>query len=146
MTYAKDCNYIMNHLVPASGQADSLQGELLRECEKLRYEAQNNGNYNWDDWFAYFCDHIYRSLCSQPCFSDEEKQGFAAILEFFRSCGEYARFILDNDDLPDDYPVDINRIAYVDDNLYDMIADAIGKMHYEAGMNIPYTANPDMYR
>ena len=73
MQYGKECNHIMNNLVPARGQADSLQGELLRELEKLRYEAQNNGNQNWDEWFVFFCDHIKAQLCSQSIFSDEEK-------------------------------------------------------------------------
>jgi len=33
--------------VPASGPPASVQGELLRCVEKLRDEAQRNGNVNW---------------------------------------------------------------------------------------------------
>ena len=43
--------------VPKTGQADTLCAELLREVEKLRCEAQDNGNMNWDDNFAFFCDN-----------------------------------------------------------------------------------------
>lgn len=146
MKYADECNYIMQNMIPESGQANSLQGELLRECEKLRDEAQRNGNYNWDEWFEYFCIHIRDSLCEEKFFSEEEKQIFTDTLNYFKSCGEYAKFIIDNDDLPDDYPVDLDRIAYIDDNLYDIIADAVGRMHYEYKREIPYTINPDMYR
>lgn len=147
MKYAKECTYIMKHLIPESGQANSLQGELLRECEKLRYEAQVNGNVNWwDKWFEYFCDHISKTLCEQSFFSAEEKQEFTVILDFFKSCGEYAENILYNDNLPDDYIVEIDKLAYTDDNLYDIIADAIGRMHFEIGKEIPYTIDPDMYR
>lgn len=146
MQYAKACNEIMETLVPPSGQAECLQGELLRECEKLRYEAQTNGNYNWDEWFLFFCDHICESLCAQPYFDAEKKQEVQDITLYLKSCGEYARAILDDDSLPDDYPVDVERLAYVGDNLYDILADCIGRMHTEAGKLLPYTKNPQMYR
>ena len=74
MKYADECNYIIENFISESGQANCLQGELLRECEKLRHEAQVNGNYNWDKWFEYFCDHIRESLVEQVFFSTEEKQ------------------------------------------------------------------------
>lgn len=53
--YFKECKRIWKKLVPKQGQADTVQGELLREVEKLRHEAWNNGNINWDDNFAWFC-------------------------------------------------------------------------------------------
>ena len=34
--------------VPPRGQADTVQGELLRAVERLRDEAMRNGNCNWD--------------------------------------------------------------------------------------------------
>ncbi len=146
MKYADECNYIMENLIPTSGQASTLQGKLLRECEKLRYEAQTNGNYNWDNWFEYFCNHISKSLTEQNFFTIEEKQEIKDIVNFFKSCGEYATNIIYNDDLSDDYPVDLEKLAYTNDNLYDMIADAIGKMHFEIGKEIPYIINLNMYR
>lgn len=39
-----------------------MQGELLREIEKIRCEAQDNGNINWDDDYSYFCDFISGKL------------------------------------------------------------------------------------
>lgn len=50
--------WVWRHLVPKSGQASSVQGELLRIVEKLRWEAQNNGNGNWDDRFTMLVDFL----------------------------------------------------------------------------------------
>ena len=46
--YFDECKYIWKNYVPQAGQADKLQGELLREIEKIRCEAQDNENINWD--------------------------------------------------------------------------------------------------
>ncbi len=89
---------------------------------------------------------IYAIRYAKKNFSARKKRIFTDTLNYFKYCGEYAKFIIDNDDLPDDYPVDLDRIAYIDDNLYDIIADAVGRMHYEYKCEIPYTINPDMYR
>ena len=44
--YFDECKYIWKNYVPQAGQAHNLQGELLREMEKIRCEAQDNGNIN----------------------------------------------------------------------------------------------------
>ena len=67
--YFDECKYIWKNYVPQAGQADNLQGELLREIEKIRCEAQDNGNINWDDDYSYFCDFISRKLTEQPVIS-----------------------------------------------------------------------------
>ena len=47
------------------------------------------------------------------------------IMRFLKDCGEYSeRF--GSGKIPDD-EVNIDRIAYVGENLYDRIADAVGK-------------------
>ena len=51
--YLAECQYIWKNYVPESGQSEVLQGELLREIEKLRNEAKDNGNVNWDSNFSY---------------------------------------------------------------------------------------------
>lgn len=55
--------------VPKDGQADTVQGELLRSVEKLRWEAQKNGNINWDDSFVLFCDYIENVLTTSNVFN-----------------------------------------------------------------------------
>lgn len=66
--YFDECKYIWKNYVPQAGQAHNLQGELLREIEKIRCEAQDNGNINWDDDYSYFCDFISGKLTEQPIF------------------------------------------------------------------------------
>ena len=48
--------WIWKTLIPKSGQAEFVQAEVLRVIEKLRWEAQNNGNINWDDRFEMMID------------------------------------------------------------------------------------------
>jgi hypothetical protein len=49
-------------LVPASGQATTVQGELVRCAMRLNSEAYRNGNMNWDAGFrkmhAYLRAHL----------------------------------------------------------------------------------------
>lgn len=46
--YQKECGDLWRQLVPASGQADTVQGELIRVVVKLEDECFRNGNMNWD--------------------------------------------------------------------------------------------------
>ncbi len=142
--YFEECKYIWKNWVPKSGQADNLQGELLRELEKLRWEAQENGNINWDEDFDYFCVHIRDSLCAQPLFSNAEKEEIELIMGFLRSCGAQARklhlgVVLDEEAEPD-------KLAYVDDDLYDRIADKIGFLQQTVVGPLPYEHNDQLRR
>ena len=74
--YFEECKYIWKNYVPSRGWANGLQGELLREIEKIRCEAQDNGNINWDDDYSYFCDFISERLCEQPIFTATEKAAY----------------------------------------------------------------------
>lgn len=71
--YFNECKRLWKSSVPKSGQAKSLQGELLREIEKLRHEAQDNGNINWDEDYSYFCDFIVSSLSAQSIFPNAKR-------------------------------------------------------------------------
>lgn len=62
MDYIQKANELWEAYVPESGQAATLQGELLREIEALRTEAQENDNINFDEDYAYFCDFILQTL------------------------------------------------------------------------------------
>ena len=48
------CREIWTRWVPKRGQSTVLQGELLRQIERLRHEAQANGNRNWCRDHAFF--------------------------------------------------------------------------------------------
>ena len=62
--------WVWKNLVPKSGQSAWVQGELLRCVEKLCWEAQNNGNCNWDEGFEILADYLESTLCGEPGFSD----------------------------------------------------------------------------
>lgn len=63
MQHLKEATKIWQMYVPKSGQAETVQGELLRAVEKLRDEATRNGNGNWDEGFEillrYLENHLY---------------------------------------------------------------------------------------
>lgn len=125
--YFNQCKIIWKNYVPKRGQSDVLQGELLRRIERLRYEAQDNGNINWDEDFSFFCDFLKETLCAQEIYTDEEKEKYKLILDYLKDCGNYAADVRDSK--ISDEKVEMERIAYVDNNLYDIIADAIGKFN-----------------
>jgi len=47
-SWKKEHTRLFKSLVPARGQANTLQGELIRITGKLTDEAFRNGNMNWD--------------------------------------------------------------------------------------------------
>ena len=142
--YFNECKYIWKNYVPKYGQSNTLQGELLREIEKIRYEAQNNGNINWDDDYLYFCDFITNSLLEQSVFSQDEKNEIRIIMTYIKECGSYAKDFFNNEIY--EIELDLLKIAYTDDNLYDIICDKIGKLQKDHSEPIPYKINENIRR
>ena len=134
--YFDECKFIWKNYVPRNGHSTVLQGELLREIEKLRCEAQDNGNINWNEDFAFFCDFIKETLLSQTIYSDEEKEKYKLILSYFKECGDYA--VKYHSGQISDEDVEIEKIAYTDDNLYNIISDAIGKFNASCKKPVPF--------
>lgn len=66
--YFKHAKSIWKNLVPKSGPADSLQGELLRYNEKLRDEAHRNGNINWRSEHADLAHFMQKTLVDSGLF------------------------------------------------------------------------------
>lgn len=104
--------WIWKNLVPKSGQADSVQGEILRAIEKLRWEAQENGNINWDDSFVMFIDFLQAKLADEELFTSEIKSEIT---------NDLAR--LKNFMPPDETEDELQTAAlpYVEDDLYDRL-------------------------
>ena len=116
--------WIWHNLVPKSGQADSVQGELLRANEKLRYECHNNGNGNWDKGFEILLDFLELVLC--------EKKGI------FKDPSKILR-------------KDLNRLRdydhpYLEDDLFDRIEQAILQFCRSNREIIPREHNPRLKR
>lgn len=142
--YFDECKLIWKNYVPKSGQASTLQGELLREIEKIRCEAQDNGNINWDDDYSYFCDFITDSLSGQTIFSAEEKAETKTIMAYLKQCGKYSESY-NAGNIPED-ALNPNKLAYTEDTLYDIICDKIGKLQREHPEPIPYEKNNTIHR
>lgn len=142
--YFNECKFIWKNYIPKSGQSKVLQGELLRQIEKLRCEAQGNGNINWDDDFSFFCYFLKETLCNQSYYSREEKAKISLVMDYIKECGSYAKQYQSGQ--IDDNEFDINKIAYVNDNIYNIIADAIGLFQSKHPEPIPYKINEKIKR
>lgn len=147
MKYFEEAKYIWKNLVPKNGQANNLQGELLRQLEKLRYEGQNNGNINWDSNFEYFCDFLNLTLCNSEALSDEDKLSVSNALLKIKTFGQIA-FSYNNGKISDEEMEEKYnfQLAYTDDDLYDVVVDAIAVFYLSYKKPIPYEANPDIWR
>lgn len=66
------------------------------------------------------------------------------IMSYLKECGLYAEKF--NDGIIPEDEVDMEKIAYVDDNLYNIIGDKIGQLHKEHGNPIPYEKNSILRR
>lgn len=129
------CKDLWKSKVPSSGQADAVQGELLRQIEKLRNEACDNGNINWDSDFSYFCRFIGETLHKANIFEPEKLSLLQAALNHILECGEYARKFNDGNIAED--AVNPDMIAYTKDDLYDFISDAIAEFALNNPNDIP---------
>lgn len=74
MRYEEEARAIWQDFVPQSGQAQTVQGELMRAVEKLRDEAIRNGNANWDNGFARLRRYLERHLLDRAVFDAETRR------------------------------------------------------------------------
>ena len=139
MEYFNVCKEIWNRWVPQRGHAQVLQGELLRQIERLRYEAQHNENRNWNDDFLFCCDFLRSTLREADCLTSEEREGVNAALVRLRSSGEVAYRYYQGDISREELEEDYNgEVAYQDDGLYDQVCDAIALFYQANPEPIPY--------
>lgn len=64
-------------LVPPSGQAATVQGELIRCTGKLTDEAYRNGNTNWGPGFERMTRFVGRTLEDPQTFSAEQRSAIS---------------------------------------------------------------------
>jgi hypothetical protein len=103
-------SWIWFNLVPSHGQSKTVQGELLRCVERLRWEAQNNGNMNWDFGYADLIEYLERTLCSDAGLSEERQRAIREDLALLRDHGD----------------------AYMEDDLYERLTGHVAaycRMH-----------------
>jgi hypothetical protein len=86
MRYQKEAKALWQSYVPKRGQADTVQGELIRAVEKLRDEAQRNGNVNWKSDHVKLVKYLRETLMSSALFDPpsrgEIEQDLARLLDY----------------------------------------------------------------
>lgn len=103
MKYFEEAKSIWKTQVPKNGQSDTIEGELIRAVKKLRYEAQNNGNGNWDEGLERFCEYIWDILNDSKTF---ESNSLKEIKYDIKTLLDYEN-------------------PYLEDDLYDRITDRV---------------------
>jgi hypothetical protein len=124
MKYFEEAKYIWKNHVPKSGQSDTVEGELIRAVEKLRYEAQNNGNGNWDEGFELFCNYLWNILDDDKTF---DRSTLVEIREDIDTLLNYEE-------------------PYLDDDLYDRITDHCIEWSLAHKGPIKREKDPNQYR
>jgi len=64
--------HLWNDLVPSSGQAETVQGELIRCTGKITDEAYRNGNINWESGYEKLVRYVENLLTDSRTFDKEE--------------------------------------------------------------------------
>ena len=81
MSYEAETRRIWKTFVPPSGQASTVQGELLRAVEKLRDQAQRNGNINWDRGHVILAHYVRDTLTSSGLFDARQRKQIESDVE-----------------------------------------------------------------
>lgn len=123
MDYLEEGKDIWSQFVPKSGQAQTVQGELLRAVEKLRDEAVRNGNGNWDRGFDILLSFIESHLLDEGAFAPDIIERTKRILTRLR----------DYDD------------PLLKDGPYDTLGDRVVDYFYHYGSQ-PHPNNPELNR
>ncbi|MDR6921944.1 MULTISPECIES: ankyrin repeat domain-containing protein [Chryseobacterium] len=122
--YFETAKIIWKKLVPKSGQADTVQGELLRAIEKLRDEAQRNGNGNFN------------------------KNCHGLLIDFLRS--ELTGKNLFEKEITDEINDDLDRLSfenkpYTEDDIYDRITERIVDWYLKNPTQILHQKDDQLY-
>lgn len=122
--YFETAKVIWQKLVPKSGQADTVQGELLRAIEKLRDEAQRNGNGNFNqNCHGLLIDFLKKELTSKNIFDQVTIDKI-------------------NDDLE---RLSIKNNPYTEDDIYDRITERIVDWYLKNPTQILHKQNDKLY-
>jgi hypothetical protein len=121
--YFEEAKQIWKSFVPKSGQANTVQGELLRAVEKLRDEALRNGNLNWDEGFEMLLNYLESKFTDRKVYSEESLKKTKDILARLR---------------------DFNN-PYLEDDLYDELGNRVVE-YYKFYGSQPHKENTDLYR
>ena len=123
MQHFEEAARIWRDHVPNSGQAVTVEGELLRAVEKLRDGAIRNGNGNWDSGFEMLLGFLEARLLDPDVYPNDTLADTQAVLarlhDFQHPC--------------------------LDDAHYDRLGDRVVEYLHHYG-SMPHSANPDLHR
>lgn len=122
--YLEKAKFLWQNYVPQSGQAETIQGELIRAIEKLRDEAQRNGNINWDSGYLILAKFIESKLIQSEEFNNVQSEQIKS---------------------------DINRLIdyhspVTDDEIYDRLTNRIVDWYINNEKPIKHIYNPNLHR
>ena len=123
MQYFQEARQIWKIFVPRSGQASTVQGELLRAVEKLRDEAIRNGNGNWDRGFEILLNYLREHLLNAEVYSASSIEQTRDILERLR---------------------DYNH-PLLEDEAFDLLGDRVVEYFQHFGSQ-PHNINANLHR
>ena len=123
MHHFEEAKSIWQTFVPKRGQAETVQGELLRAVEKLRDESTRNGNMNWDNGFEILLKYAENRLTDPAVYSQDV---IASTSAAFSRLQDY------------EHP-------YLEDDLYDQLGDRVVEYFRHYG-SLPHANNPDLHR
>lgn len=86
--WQKQHGELWNLLVPGSGHAGTVQGEVIRISGKLAYEILDNGCCNWDSDFKSMANALYRYICMGTPLDVDEQREFAGLINGIKDADE----------------------------------------------------------
>ena len=122
LKYFEIANKIWKDLVPPIGQAETIQGELLRAIEKLRDEAQRNGNINYSDSHKKLAKFVMDVLVNSQLFNK---------IEITKIKSESKKLMKASQ-------------PYLDDDAYDYLTDQICIFYINKSEPIKHERNPEI--
>ncbi|WP_299803395.1 hypothetical protein [uncultured Shewanella sp.] len=129
--------WIWEHLVPTSGQCQTLQGEIIRVLELLAWEAQANSNLNWDANFDKMLLFLRRAFLSSD-YPLASRFSIETRLSIEADINRLAHFILPTEL---DSRIYNEELPYIKDDLYDRLAaHLVGYCRIEPNL-IPLSIN-----
>ena len=124
MKYAAEAKAIWKNHVPSRGQSDTVEGEMIRAIERLRWEAQENGNGNWDKAFKYFCEFLWKTLHDKNVFDEHALQEIKEDIE----------------------TISKGRQPYLHDDIYDRLTDRVVEWTFVYNGTNKREHDPKQYR
>lgn len=86
--WQKQHGELWNLLVPGSGHAGTVQGEVIRISGKLAYEILDNACCNWDSDFKSMANALYRYICMGTPLDAYEQREFAGLINGIKDADE----------------------------------------------------------